>query len=175
MPVGDLSALNISKHGWFTVYENERLTYEKLNSLDKEILIQMLLSTKEQLDNALLKLDKMSKQINETNATIRILTEQLAIANQRQFGRKTEKDLVLDEEDGQQLFFNEVEFEFDKGIVEEPDIETVVRSYRRKKRVECTNLPFSMLFSSRRCTVSCPRIPCSRGRCSSTGCRLSRK
>ena len=101
MPVGDLSALNISKHGWFTVYENERLTYEKLNSLDKEILIQMLLSTKEQLDNALLKLDKMSKQINETNATIRILTEQLAIANQRQFGRKTEKDLVLDEEDGQ--------------------------------------------------------------------------
>ena len=122
MPVGDLSALNISRHGWFTVYENERLTYEKLNSLDKEILIQMLLSTKEQLDNALLKLDKMSKQINETNATIRILTEQLAIANQRQFGRKTEKDLVLDEEDGQQLFFNEVEFEFDKGIVEEPDM-----------------------------------------------------
>ena len=55
--------------------ENERLTYEKLNSLDKGILIQMLLSTKEQLDNALLKLDKMSKQINETNATIRILTE----------------------------------------------------------------------------------------------------
>ena len=72
----------------------------------------------------------MSKQINETNATIRILTEQLAIANQRRFGRKTEKNLVLDEEDGQQLFFNEVEFEFDKGLVEEPDIETVVRSYR---------------------------------------------
>ena len=41
---------------------------------------------------------------------------------------------MLDEEDGQQLFFNEVEFEFDKGIVEEPDIETVVRSYRRKKK-----------------------------------------
>ena len=116
---------------WYNIHmENERLTYEKLNSLDKEILIQLLLSTKEQLDNALLKLDEMSKQINETNATIRILTEQLAIANQRRFGRKTEKNLVLDEEDGQQLFFNEVEFEFDKGIVEEPDIETVVRSYR---------------------------------------------
>ena len=87
---------------WYNIHmENERLTYEKLNSLDKEILIQMLLSTKEQLDNALLKLDKMSKQINETNATIRILTEQLAIANQRRFGRKTEKNLVLDEEDGQ--------------------------------------------------------------------------
>lgn len=120
---------------WYNIHmENERLTYEKLNSLDKEILIQLLLSTKEQLDNALLKLDKMSKQINETNATIRILTEQLAIANQRQFGRKTEKNLVLDEGDGQQLFFNEVEFEFDKGIVEEPDIETVVKSYRRKKK-----------------------------------------
>ena len=120
---------------WYNIHmENERLTYEKLNSLDKEILIQLLLSTKEQLDNALLKLDEMSKQINETNATIRILTEQLAIANQRRFGRKTEKNLVLDEEDGQQLFFNEVEFEFDKGVIEEPDIETVVKSYRRKKK-----------------------------------------
>ena len=129
------SSIVFGSKKWYNVHmENGHLTYEKLNSLYKEILIQMLLSTKEQLDNSLLKLDEMSKQINETNATIRILTEQLAIANQRQFGRKTEKNLVLDEEEGQQLFFNEVEFEFDKGIVEEPDMETVVKSYRRKKK-----------------------------------------
>ena len=35
---------------WYNIHmENERLTYEKLNSLDKEILIQLLLSTKVQL------------------------------------------------------------------------------------------------------------------------------
>ena len=96
------SSIVFGSKKWYNVHmENGHLTYEKLNSLYKEILIQMLLSTKEQLDNSLLKLDEMSKQINETNATIRILTEQLAIANQRRFGRKTEKNLVLDEEDGQ--------------------------------------------------------------------------
>lgn len=87
--------------------EKELLNRGKLNSFDKKVLIQMLLSTNQQLESAMHRLDNMTKQLEETNYTICQLTEQLAIANQKLYGRKSEKNLVDD--NGEQLnFFSEI-------------------------------------------------------------------
>ena len=116
--------------------EKELLNRGKLNSFDKKVLIQMLLSTNQQLESAMNRLDNMTKQLEETNYTICQLTEQLVIANQKLYGRKSEKNLVDD--NGEQLnffseIFNEIEFQAALGPVDEPEIETAVKGYTRKK------------------------------------------
>lgn len=118
--------------------EKELLNRKELNSFDKEVLIQMLLSTAQQLEHAMQRMNDMSKQLEETNCTIHQLTEQLAIANQRLYGRKSEKNLVTAADDGEQLnffseIFNEIEVHADLGPVDEPEIETAVKGYTRKK------------------------------------------
>lgn len=77
-------------------------------------------------------LDKANAQLADTNRQIELLTEQIRIMNQRQFGRRSESGLM----EGQlTLFdsFNEAEATAD-AQVPDPDItEVVISSYRRKK------------------------------------------
>lgn len=74
----------------------EKLTREQLNSLDKDILITLLLG--------------MQDQLAQQTAAIEKLTEQIALMNTRSFARKIEKCLT----DDSQLscfaeIFNEIE------------------------------------------------------------------
>ena len=56
----------------------EKYTKEQLNAMDKEALIQLLYNTQQLLET-------LVKQNQE-------LTETIALMNQRQFGRKSEKN-----------------------------------------------------------------------------------
>ena len=82
---------------WFIVLwynlsmKNEKLTREQLNSLDKDILITLLLG--------------MQDQIAQQTIAIEKLTEQIALMNTRTFGKKSEK-LQIDED--QLSFFSEI-------------------------------------------------------------------
>lgn len=93
-------------------------TEEQLNSFDKDVLISIVKA--------------MSGQIDELNSKMDLLLEQLNISNSQRFGRKSEKDLVLDEQ--LCMFFNEAE-DLAKGKdIAEPELEEVViNMYKRKK------------------------------------------
>lgn len=91
-------------------------TADELNSMSREDLARVILSQQEQL--------------HTLNDSIERLIEQVRIANQARFGRRSEK---LDVIDGQLSIFDEAEALSDPGA-EEPSIETVVKSYKRKKQ-----------------------------------------
>ena len=110
------------------------LSEEQLNNLNKEALVIIAASLQEQMQSMHAQLDKANAQLADTNRQIELLTEQIRIMNQRQFGRRSESDLM----EGQlTLFdsFNEAEATAD-AQVPDPDItEVVISSYRRKKSV----------------------------------------
>ena len=93
----------------------------ELNKCSKKMLVDLLLS--------------MQDQMELMKHNIELLTEQIRIANQKKFGRSSEKM----EYDGQLTFgdvFNEVEFLKDQNeSTDEPELEEIVpKSYKRKKR-----------------------------------------
>lgn len=90
-------------------------TESELNNFSKKHLIALLIDQQKQLDRMN---DNMEK-----------LIEQIRVMNADRFGRKTER---LDQIDGQQTLFNEVEECFNPDA-EEPELETVVRKIRKKK------------------------------------------
>ena len=104
-----------------------KFTEEELNKLDSKVLVSLFLSLQEQID-------LLEQSIN-------MLTEQLKIANQRHFGRKTEK---LSEIEGQLSFFDEAEAAYNPEE-EEPTIETVIITKRKKKKgkidIDFSNFP----------------------------------
>ena len=97
-------------------------TEEKLNSLDKETLIQLFLSQQEQL-----------KQIDQT---LQLALEQVADLKRHRFGRTSEKhemeaQISFMEVDGKIVFFNEAE-----AVVEEAGeaAEAAIRQKPKKKQ-----------------------------------------
>ena len=81
-------------------------TEEKLNSLDKETIIQLFLSQQEQL-----------KQIDHT---LQLVLEQVADLKRHRFGRsserhETEAQISFMEVDGKIVFFNEAEAVAEEG------------------------------------------------------------
>ena len=99
----------------------EKLTREQLNSLDKDILITLLLG--------------MQDQLAQQTAAIEKLTEQIALMNTRSFARKSEKCLT----DDSQLscfaeIFNEIESLVTEQTSMEPALEeVVVPAHKRRK------------------------------------------
>lgn len=99
----------------------EKLTREQLNSLDKDILITLLLG--------------MQDQLAQQTAAIEKLTEQIALMNTRSFSRKSEKSLT----DDSQLscfaeIFNEIESLVTEQTSMEPALEeVVVPAHKRRK------------------------------------------
>ena len=71
--------------------KKDKLTRQQLNSLDKDILITLLLD--------------MQDQILQQTIAIEKLSEQIALMNTRTFGKKSEK-LQIDED--QLSFFSEI-------------------------------------------------------------------
>ena len=101
-----------------------KLTREQLEKMDKDVLITIVVSLQSQLDS-------ISTQLN-------YLTEQIALMNQRAFGRKTEKaDQVPHQMTFDELYhdnvFNEPEVLSDASS--EPEVsEVIISSYTKKKK-----------------------------------------
>ena len=94
------------------------LTEEQLNQMDKHVLITIIKG--------------LQLQLNSISSQLEFLTEQIALMNQRSFGRKTEK---ADQMHQLSLFeiFNEPEFFSDDS--EEPEVsEIIVSSHTRKPK-----------------------------------------
>lgn len=94
------------------------LTKEQLNQMDKHVLITIIKG--------------LQFQLNTISSQLEFLTEQIAVMNQRSFGRKTEKANQMHQ---LSLFeiFNEPEFFSDDS--EEPEMsEILVPSHTRKSR-----------------------------------------
>ena len=113
-----------------------QLSDAQLNSLNKDALVILVSSMQSQIQSLKDQLDYANAQLADTSKQIELLTEQIRIMNQRQFGRKSEK--ASDEFDGQMTifdFFNEAEFRSELPSVEPQIDEIVIHSYRRKKTV----------------------------------------
>ena len=110
------------------------LTEEQLNNLNREALVIIVSSLQDQLASVREQLDAANASLQDNNRQIELLTEQIRIMNQRQFGRKSEAGLT--EIDGQlSLFdsFNEAEATL-KPDAAEPEIEEITVSYRRRAK-----------------------------------------
>lgn len=110
------------------------LSEEQLCNLNKDALIIIVSSLQEQLNSMQTQLNAANTQLSDTNRQIELLTEQIRIMNQRQFGHKSESNLI----EGQlTLFdsFNEVESTADTNVPEPEISEVIITSYRRKKTV----------------------------------------
>jgi transposase len=121
-------------HPWKRRTIMMQLSDEQLNNLSKEALLIIVASLQDQLRSVHEQLDRANARLSDNNRQIELLTEQIRIMNQRQFGRKSES--ALSEVDGQlTLFdsFNEVE-SLQTEDAPEPEItEVIIPSYRRQK------------------------------------------
>jgi len=99
------------------IFMGKKYTEQELNSCSKEVLITLLLS--------------MQDQVERLNTNMENLIEQINIANQNKFGRKTEKVEILD---GQMHLFNEAEKILETLFVPEPLIDDVVKQRPKKTK-----------------------------------------
>lgn len=91
-------------------------TLDELNQLGREELVTIILT--------------MQGQLDALNENIERLIEQVRIANQHRFGRKTE---TMQSMEGQLSFFNEADALYDKDAREPEADEVLPRKPRRKK------------------------------------------
>ena len=111
-----------------------QLSEEQLNNLNKEALVIIVSSLQDQLTSMQSQLDNANSMLADNNRQIELLTEQIRIMNQRQFGKKSE---TSDEMDGQLSFwdaFNEPEFLKDFSLPEPEISEVIISSYKRSKK-----------------------------------------
>ena len=95
-------------------------TEEQLNECSKEMLVQLFLS--------------MQEQMGQMNRNMELLIEQLSIANQKRFGRSSEK-LDIDGQLSMNDCFNEAEVIAALGTDLEPEMEEVSPcTYKRRKQ-----------------------------------------
>ena len=104
-----------------------KYTEEKLNSLDKETIIQLFLSQQEQLENI--------------DRTLQLVLEQVADLKRHRFGRSTERhepdgQSSFMEEDGKIVFFKEAEAVAGEGPDTEPEAARRKRPQKKKGKRE---------------------------------------
>ena len=110
------------------------LSIEKLNTLNKDALLIVVAALQSQLDSFKSQLESANAMLADNNRQIELLTEQIRIMNQRQFGKRSES---VSEIDGQlSMFdsFNEVEATQDSSAPEPEITEVIISSYKRSKR-----------------------------------------
>ena len=106
-------------------------TEEQLNTLDKSLIIQLLISQQEQ-NKAL------TKELRELNQKMQVLMEQMVLANKNRFGRSSEKmeienQICFKEVDGNIVFSNEAEAVCNLDAEEPEDLE--IKPVRKPKTV----------------------------------------
>lgn len=102
-------------------------TEEQLNTLDKQVLIQLILSQQEQLDSM--------------DQKLQLILEQLASGNRNRFGRSSEQletdgQISFAEVNGQICFFNEAEAVADPEFPEPESLEIRHRAPKEKGKKE---------------------------------------
>ena len=107
-----------------------KFTEEQLNTFDKSLLIQLLIDQQEQVE-------KLTKELHETNEKMQLILEQLVLSNKKRFGTSSEKmdldnQICFYENDGTICFFNESEAVCDLSAEEPDDLEP--KSAKKKKR-----------------------------------------
>ena len=106
-------------------------TLDELNKLSRNELVTIILSMQGQLDTL--------------NENIEKLIEQVRIANSHRFGKSSEKLSILA---GQQSFFDEADAAYDASV-EEPDIEEVVTTKKKKtkgqRELDLNNFPVDVI------------------------------
>lgn len=108
-----------------------KFTEEQLNTLDKSLIIQLLISQQEQ-NNAL------TRELRELNQKMQVLMEQIVLANKNRFGRSSEKleienQICFKEVDGNIVLFNEAEAVCNLEAEEPEDLE--IKPARKSKTV----------------------------------------
>ena len=106
------------------------LTAEQLNTMDHAALVAIILAQQSQLEMQTQLLKQQAEKTDLLSQQVEYLIEQVRIASQNRFGRKSERMDVID---GQLSLFNEAEVLADPSA-EEPPVEEVVGPYRRKKQ-----------------------------------------
>ena len=115
--------MHVDHSRYFSMKDFTQLTPEELEKMDKRVLITIIRS--------------LQGQLTTISSQLTFLTDQIALMNQRSFGRKTERaDQLID---SQQMtiydYFNEPEAFSDDS--KEPEITTVVVStHTRKKKTK---------------------------------------
>ena len=97
-----------------------KYTEEQLNTCSKEMLITLLLS--------------MQDQMEQLNQNFEKLVEQLSVANNQRYGRSSEKLSVIDGQMTLDMIFNEAEALTENLYMVEPTEEQVLPA-RKKKTV----------------------------------------
>lgn len=98
-----------------------KFTEEQLNTLDKSLIIQLLINQQEQNE-------ALTKELRELNQKMQLLMEQMVLANKNRFGRSSEKmeienQICFKEVDGTIVFFNEAEAVCNLDADEPEDLE----------------------------------------------------
>ena len=113
----------------------ERPSNDQLKSLNKDTLILLLNTIYDQNDAINSQLELYRNQLTAANKKLDLLTEQIALMNQRAFGRKSETAASMPGQLDLSMFidvFNEAECCKDNSP--EPTIEEVtISSYKRSK------------------------------------------
>ena len=111
-----------------------KYTEEQLNTCSKEMLVTLLLS--------------MQDQLEQLNKNFEKLSEQLTVMNNQRYGRSSEKLSVMDGQLSPELFFNEAEAVMETLYVVEPQEDQVLPKKKRspgKREAELKDLPEEVL------------------------------
>lgn len=107
-----------------------RYTEEQLNTADKSLLIQIIMSLQDQTE-------ALTKEVHGLNDKIQLMLEQLVLAKKDRFGRSSEKmedaaQIRFMEVDGTIVFFNEAEAVCDLDAPEPQDLSTDKKRGRKR-------------------------------------------
>lgn len=111
-----------------------KYTKEQLDTLDKDLLIQLFLNLQEQADG-------LTKEVHALNEKMQLIMEQLVLGKKDRFGRSSEKmedygQICFMEIDGQIVFFNEAEAVSDLDAPEPEELEVRKKRKRPKDKKE---------------------------------------
>ena len=126
------------------------MTEKQLTEYSKEAVISMYISLQEITESLRKTSDMQQEQMTALNKKIDLLLEQVALSNQRRFGRSSEKIPM----DGQmELCFNEAEVVFDsfEPIIEPEFDDIYLKSVKRKKskgkrEADLKDLPVKVIY-----------------------------
>ncbi len=112
-----------------------KYTEEQLNTVDKSLLIQMLLAEQERTEELTKQVKELNEKLTAMDEKMQRIMEQIVLSNKARFGRSTEKmedatQISFSEIDGNIVFFNDSEAEFNPEV---PEPEILLPRNRGKK------------------------------------------
>ena len=113
-----------------------KYTAEQLNTVDKSLIIQLLLAEQEQNEKLSNQVDELTAKVSSMDEKMQKLIEQVILSNKARFGQSSEKmtdatQISFTEVDGQIVFFNEAEAEADLNA---PELEDLQANKKRGKK-----------------------------------------